>query len=419
MLLALNESERRLNMNIMAADRKDPKKRAMELIILFGLVSLFGDIIYEGARSVNGPYLQLLGANAAIVGLIAGIGEFIGYGIRLLSGYFSDKTKAYWVFVFIGYGLLISVPLLSLAGIWQMAAMFIVIERFGKALRSPARDTIVSQAAKQIGTGWGFALNEFLDQLGALSGPLIFTGLFIWMGAGAKTVSHYQTAYGFFWVPFALLVACVWIAFRQVPNPEKLDTSPSKGPENLTKIFWLYTFFTFITTIGFVNFILMGYHFKEHRLLSDAQIPLFYAVAMGVDAIAALIFGKMYDIFNLRKNSQTAGLGLLVLIPVLSAVIPFMGFSLNKTLIAVSIVLWGVVMGGHETIMKAAIADLTHIKKRGTGYGIFNTAYGVAMLIGGAGMGFLYEYSVNALIIATVAVEIIALAIFFVLRKEL
>src|SRR5512137_2072013 len=155
------------------------RKTAFQLIILFGLVSLFGDIIYEGARSVNGPYLKTMGTSAAIVGIIGGIGEFLGYAIRLVSGYFADRTRAYWLFTFVGYGLLISVPLLSLAGIWQVAAIFIVAERLGKALRSPAKDTILSQAAKQVGTGWGFGLNEAMDQIGAIAGPLLFTFIFI------------------------------------------------------------------------------------------------------------------------------------------------------------------------------------------------------------------------------------------------
>ena len=168
------------------------KKAAFQLILLFGLVSLFGDMVYEGARSVNGPYLKTLGANAAIVGLVAGLAEFLGYAIRLVSGYFADKTKAYWLFTFLGYGMLVSVPLLALTGIWQVAVVFIVIERLGKALRSPAKDTILSQATKQVGTGFGFAIAEVLDQIGAISGPLIFTILFITLGKGSRGLADYQ-----------------------------------------------------------------------------------------------------------------------------------------------------------------------------------------------------------------------------------
>ena len=106
------------------------KAKAFRLIILFGIVSLFGDIIYEGARSINGQYLQTLGASATVVGLVAGLGEFLGYGLRLFSGYFSDKTKAYWVFTILGYSLLASVPLMALTGVWQIAALLNSIEKF-------------------------------------------------------------------------------------------------------------------------------------------------------------------------------------------------------------------------------------------------------------------------------------------------
>ena len=189
------------------------KRKALQLILLFGLVSLFGDIIYEGARSVNGPYLKVLGANALAVGLIAGLGEFLGYGIRLLSGYFSDKTKSYWLFTILGYGMLASVPLLALTGFWQIAAILIVMERIGKALRSPAKDTILSQATKQVGTGFGFALNEAMDQIGAIIGPLLFTFIFIGDRMKDKGLADYQTGYRLLWLPFFFLMACVLFAY--------------------------------------------------------------------------------------------------------------------------------------------------------------------------------------------------------------
>ncbi len=170
-------------------------KKAVQLIVFFGIVSLFGGIVYEGARSVNGPYLKTLSANAAMVGLIAGIGEFVGYALRLISGYYADKTKAYWAFTFVGYGLLITVPLLALTGVWQIAAVLMVSERLGKAIRAPAKDTIISSAAKNIGTGKGFAIQEVLDQFGALIGPLIFAGYFALTGGGTKGAVDYRHAY--------------------------------------------------------------------------------------------------------------------------------------------------------------------------------------------------------------------------------
>lgn len=396
------------------------KKTAFRLILLFGLVSLFGDIVYEGARSVNGPYLKTLGANAVIVGMVAGIAEFLGYAIRLASGYFSDKTKAYWLFTFLGYGMLVSVPLLSLVGIWQVAVVFIIMERLGKALRSPAKDTILSQATKQVGTGFGFAIAEVLDQIGAISGPLIFTVLFMLLGKGDRAIRDYQQGYSLLWIPLILVMLCIFLAWRRVPNPQTLENSVIKGreAEKLSKTFWIYTAFTFVTTIGFANFALIGYHFKAKHVLTDAQIPLFYALAMGVDALAALAIGKAYDIFKTRHNNEKAGLTTLIAIPVFSLFIPVFVFSTKFSLCLAGAILWGIVMGAHETIMKSAIADLTPLKKRGTGYGIFNTAYGLAIFIGSALVGLLYEHSILAVIIISVAIEIAAIPVFFVLRKE-
>lgn len=396
------------------------KKAAFHLIIFFGLVSLFGDIVYEGARSVNGPYLKTLGANAAVVGLIAGIGEFMGYAIRLFSGYYADKTKAYWFFTFLGYGMLISVPLLSLTGIWQMVAVFIILERVGKALRSPAKDTIVSQATKQIGTGFGFGLQEAMDQIGAIIGPLIFTIVFVLTGNTQKIIADYQKGYSFLWIPFALVMLCVVLAYIKVPNPEKLEISEDrfKDPGKLSKVFWLYTLFSFVGTLGFVNFVLMGYHFKAKNIIPDAQIPFFYAVAMAIDGIFALFIGRIYDILKHRGKNSNAGLFALITIPIFSLPIPVLAFSRSYKLAIISILLWGIVMGIHETIMKSAIADLTPLEKRGTGYGIFNTSYGIAMFFGSAFMGLLYDYSITLLIISAVVLEIIAVPLFFVMKES-
>ena len=398
----------------------DQKKTAIKVIVLFGLVSLFGDMVYEGARSVNGPYLKTLGANAAIVGLVAGIAEFLGYAIRLVSGYFADKTKAYWLFTFLGYGLLVSVPLLALTGIWQVAVVFIIIERLGKALRSPAKDTILSQATKQVGTGIGFAIAEVLDQIGAITGPLIFSVLFLVLGKGDRSLADYQHGYFLLWIPLVLVMFFIFLAYRRLPNPEVLEVSVTKTPQTdkLSKVFWIYTLFTFVTTLGFANFALIGYHFKAKHILTDAQIPLFYALAMGVDAVAALVIGKTYDIFKSRRDNEKAGLLTLIAIPVLSLFIPAFVFSTKFSFVLAGAIIWGIVMGAHEKVMKSAIADLTPLKKRGTGYGIFNTAYGLAIFIGSAFTGLLYEHSIFAVIIISIAVEIVAIPVFFVLKKE-
>ena len=391
------------------------RKKSLKIIFLFGLVSLFGDIIYEGARSVNGQYLKTLGANAAVVGFIAGLGEFVGYAVRFFSGYFSDKSKAYWVFTFVGYGMLASVPLLALTGIWQSAAMFMVMERLGKALRSPAKDTILSRAVTPVGTGFGFALHEVMDQIGALSGPLVFTGFFILLGRGVRTVADYQQGYGFLWVPYVILMLCVFGAYCVMRDDSGLEEMPEKSrpAERLSPVFWMYSLFTFVVTLGFVSFVLVGYHFKVRGLFTDAQIPALYALAMAVDAVAAVVTGRLYDKSKYKSGLRHGGLRLLLVIPAFSLFIPVLVFSLSRQLAVLGVVIWGVVMGCHETIMKSAIADITSLAKRGTGYGVFNAAYGLAFFIGSALAGALYEHSLKFLMIVFVVIEVSAVPIFF------
>jgi len=374
-------------------------------IILLGIVSLFGDVTYEGARSVAGPYLATLGASASIVGLVAGIGEFVGYALRLASGYLVDRTKAYWPLTFIGYGLLLSIPLLAFAGYWQLAAVLIILERMGKAIRSPARDTMLSYATKEVGRGWGFAVHEALDQIGAVIGPIVFSLVFLFHGG-------YREGFTLLWIPALLTLAVLAIARKKVPSPQKLEapgeTSRQNIKDKLPRVFWFYTVFTLFSVAGFANFQLISYHLKVQAIVPDAQIPIIYAIAMGVDALAALLVGKTYD---------RIGLISLLAVPLLTLPIPFLAFSHSYSLVLISIVLWGAVMGIQETIMRAAIADLTPVERRGFAYGIFNTAYGAGWFVGGALMGLLYELSINHLILFAVVMELISIPLLFVVRR--
>ncbi|MBB3187486.1 MFS transporter [Microbacter margulisiae] len=151
-------------------------KPAWIFIVLIGIVSLFADMTYEGARSITGPFLATLGASATAVGIIAGFGELIGNALRLLSGWISDKTHQYWTITFVGYFVnLLAVPMLALAGSWEMAALLMILERTGKAIRKPARDAILSNVTSTVGHGKGFGVHEALDQIGAVMGPLIIS----------------------------------------------------------------------------------------------------------------------------------------------------------------------------------------------------------------------------------------------------
>ncbi len=395
------------------------QKTALYFIVLMGIVSLFGDITYEGARSITGPYLAVLGAGAGMVGLVAGIGEFIGYALRLASGYISDKTKAYWPITIIGYGMLAAIPCLGFTSLWEVAAVFIILERMGKGIRTPARDTILSHATKQVGRGFGFGLHEALDQIGAIIGPLIFSAVFFFKGG-------YRKGFLILWIPALLCIAILFAAKKSVSSPADLEANTKKyandnqntcekelentdKKEQFSNLFWIYSVFSFFSVAGFVSFQLISYHFKIHGVVSDSIIPVLYAVAMGADALVALIVGRAYD---------KIGLISLIAIPVFTIPIPLFGFTKSFGLAVVSAVLWGTVMGIHETVMRAAIADLTDVQRRGTAYGIFNTIYGGAWFAGCTITGILYDKSIHFLFVFVAVTELISIFVFFLLKHK-
>ncbi|NLV75370.1 MAG: MFS transporter [Chloroflexi bacterium] len=392
---------------------------AVTVILIFGIISLLGDMVYEGARSANSQYFSLLSISAAQIGLVFGIGEFLGYALRLLAGVLSDKTGRHWVFLFVGYGMLLVVPLMGVTGQWNVLVVLLLMERIGKALRNPAKDTIVSSVAEnQVGIGFAFGLQEALDQLGAFSGPLIFSLTFILVGS--NNLGAYQLGYRWLLLPFVLLMLFLVYAWQRIRRERLIKHVKVREfrHERLSRLFWFYTAFTFFASLGLVNFALIGFHLKANRLLSDANITLLYAVAMGVDALVALAVGRYYDRAKARSGHKTGGLIVLLVVPLLTALIPFFALTRSVGLAVLGMVLFGAVMGIHETIMRSAIADLTPFYKRGTGYGVFHLGYGLAFLVGAAAMGWLYDRGLIALIFGLVLVsEAVAALVFYRMRQ--
>lgn len=393
-------------------DHMRQDSRAIRFIFLMGLVSLFGDVTYEGARSILGPFLALLGAGAATVGFVSGLGEFIGYGLRLVSGYFADRTRRYWLIAILGYGItLLAVPLLAFAGRWEVAAVLVVAERLGKAIRTPARDAMISHAASRVGTGWGFALHEALDQVGAVSGPLLVAGA-LYLRA------HYQTAFGILFIPALLAAAALFTARRLYPDPQALEdavppslsqpAADSRGWRHLPPVFWIYTLFTAVSVAGYAHFQLIAYHAKSLALVPDPQIPVYFALAMGLDALVALVAGRMFD----RKGLLT-----LMALPVLSIPIPFLAFSRSAPALLLGVLLWGGVMGLQETIMRAAIGTMVPSDRRGLAYGVFNSAYGLSWFVGSSLMGVLYGWSISYTVAFAVLLELASIPVLLKVRR--
>jgi len=378
------------------------RKTALKFIILLGVVSLFADATYEGARSIAGPYLAVLGAGAAIVGIVSGFGELVGYGLRSLFGYISDRTGKYWTMTILGYALnLLAVPLLALAGRWEIAAFLMIAERMGKAVRTPARDAMLSHATAITGRGWGFGLHEAMDQIGAMLGPAV-VGLVLYLKGG------YRNAFGLLLIPALLALGVLAVARLLYPRPRDFEADlASRGNKGLPRTFWIYLAGVALLAAGFADFPLIAYHFKKATVVSDAWVPVFYAVAMGVDALAALVFGRLFD----RRGIPI--MAIAALISSLFAPLVFLGgvyFALF------GLILWGVGMGAQESIMRAAIAEMVPIDRRGSAYGLFNTGYGVFWFLGSALMGILYDASFPSMIAFSVAAQLMSIPFFLWIR---
>ncbi len=400
----------------------DTKNSAIRFIILMGFVSLFADMTYEGGRSIASPYLAILGASAVAVGFIFGFGELLGYALRYISGYIADKTKKFWTLTIIGYAVnLFAVPLLALAKSWQIAMLLIFTERIGKALRTPARDAMISYASKRVGRGYSFGLHEALDQIGAVSGPLIVSAVLYFGG--------YREAFAILAIPAMISMFILLFARKSFPRPELMEISEGQNDvdknivdkkENSEKFIKnnhkkleremlkgirAYIIFVFLSVAGFTSFPIIAYHLKTNNISSDEIIPILFAGAMLVDAIFALIFGKMYD---------KVGFKVLLSIPILTIFIPLFSLSFNVYLIIFGVFIFGSVVGLQETVMRAVVADLSSPEYRGRAYGAFNAVYGIGWFIGNLFIGFLYDKNPEYILPYVVILQI--LAFIFLLR---
>ena len=377
---------------------KHMKNKSIFLILLFGIISLFGDIVYEGVRSISGPFLASIGASAVIIGFFSGLGEFLTYFLRFFSGYISDKKRIYWPFTIIGYSLICCLPLLAFTKIWQIAVILLLLERIGKAIRTPSRDTLISFAGKDIGYGKSFGIHEVLDQIGAILGPLIFF-------FSLSRFKSYSVGFKFMWVPSFFLILTLIFARKNyniiVEKEEKINFLQKN---NLNQNFTFYLLFVFFSLSGLITFPIISYHLSTKKIVIFSGIPVFYIIAMSVDGIVALFIGNLYDKIKLKT---------LLLIPFLTIVLSFSVLSTNIFFSLIGIIIFGVIIGCHETILRASIADMIPSFQRGFAYGIFNTIYGIALFIGSWIIGFLYGKNFKLIWVYVIIMEIISFVFLF------
>ncbi|MFA6641989.1 MAG: MFS transporter, partial [Methanomethylophilus sp.] len=271
---------------------------AWAFILLMGIVSMFSDMTHESANSILGAFLSLAGASATTIGFVSGLGMCLGYALRLFSGWLADRTHQYWTICIVGYILdLIFVPLLALVpdNGWVLACSFVIMERVGKALKKPSKDTLMSFAAKQAGAGKSFGIQEFLDQLGAFLGPIILYAILLWQDSGSL-IQDYRVCFAVLAIPAAVTILLLFYARNRFPNPENFEPETKEtAPFRLNRTFIIYIIGISVFAAGFLDFPLITMHVINNGLMSSDELPLLYALAMGVDAVAAILCGYLYD----------------------------------------------------------------------------------------------------------------------------
>lgn len=388
---------------------------AWRVVWWFGFVSLAADMVYEGARSVYGPLLAALGASAVVVGLVTGAGEAVALVARLAFGPIADRTGRYWSLTIAGYGLTaVCVPLLALAprlgaaGL-AFASTMILLERLGKAVRSPSKSALLAHAASAVGRGRGFGVHKALDQVGAFAGPLTVAAVVsvgsLWWGVGVLAV------------PGALAMLLLLALRRRVPDPAVYDAAPSRehAPPAPTRGWWAaavgaglpreffrYAVAASLTTGALVTFGIIGYHLVTADLVPVASVPLVYAAAMAVEAVAALGVGAVYD----RTGPQV-----LLVVPVVVALVPALALGSALVAVLLGVLAWGFAQGVQDSTVKAVVAELVEAPRRATAYGVFAGVQGLFAVVGGVGAGWLYERSLPTLVVVVALSQALALVL--------
>ncbi len=399
---------------------------AMLFILLFGVVSLFSDMTHEGASSVRGAYLSLLGASSAAIGFASGLGEMIGYSMRYVFGKLTDKTRLYWPMTILGYVLdVLAVPALALVGEhgWIAACGLLIVQRMGKAIKKPAKDTLMSFAASQEGVGKSFGIQEVLDQIGAFLGPVLLYMVMRFQTEGSL-YHRYAVCFAVTAVPGAITLILLLVTKHKFPNPERFEPEPKEYvPFKMKKEFILYIAGISLFAFGFIDYSLIIMHISNtaealssglaqtSSIVNTGTLPLLYAGAMLVDAVSALIFGFLYD----KKGVKVLAVSTVISAPF--ALLIFGGHSVPAML--AGIVLWGVGMGAQESILKAAVSSMVPKTSRATGYGIFECSFGLFWFLGSWLLGVLYDISIPAMIAVSTAAQLAAIPLYLASAKRI
>ena len=376
---------------------------AFTFVLTMGIVNLFGDITYEGGASINGPFMASLGASAAVVSITAGLGEFLGYALRPASGYLADRIGRYWLITAIGYLInLFAVPAMALAGNWQFAALLVLAERIGRAIRKPTVEAMLSYTTGELGKGWVYAVNTALDEIGATLGPLVVAAVLLLHG-------DYRTGYAVLTISAVLALVSVGVARFSFPAPAALERGRVARAAGFSSAYWLYMLAGALFAAGLMSFELISYHLATAKVVSQHWIPIFLAISTGFGVLASLALGRLYD---------SVGLPVVLVAIALSALFSPFVFLGGFYLALLGLLLWGIGYATQDTLLKAIVAGLLPEGQRNLAFGLYYAGYGVGWLVGSVAAGLLYEQSHLALVVFSAAVQFASLPVFVIARRR-
>lgn len=394
-----------LNDNKANSFLKEPSFR--EVVLIFGLISLFGDILYEGARPILVTYLDTLGRTVFVISVGLGLAEFLGFASRVFSGVITDKYKLYWAFIFVGYGMLVAIPLIGLSNFWLYVIILYALERIGKGIYAPSEDAVFSSIAKG-SLGRAFGWRELLDQTGAVTGPIILSLILFY------TKNNFFLTFSFFFFPFFMIIIIVYLSWKRLGrfSAQKMQMDvknhENEHPEDngsIPRAFHIYGLAIFFNALGLV------YVFTFIAVITNIAgsdqywlVAIFYGIIMLVQGLISPVLGYIYD----KYGSITA------VIPFVVALVPALTL-INATLpiLLIGCIFFGITLSGQDTVFKAIVGDfITH--KRGTAFSFYFGYLNTGLLFSAILFGYLVEQKLqNFAWIFAVIFEVMAFILLF------
>ncbi len=277
-----------------------------------------------------------------------------------------------------------------------------IMEPTGRAIRRPIVEAMLSSTTKELGRGRVFGLNEAMDQVGGTIGPLV-VALIFYLGGG------YRRSFAILLIPAVLSLSTLALTYFTHPQPQKLEKQVTFQGKGFSRAYWTFVAAGALMATGFTGFPLISFHFQQTGTLVGQLIPISYAVAMASAALTSFAFGRLLDWRGYK----------VVLITIsLSAFFSPLVFLGESNLAVVGMVLWGIGIGIQDSLLKAVLTDLISEDKKSTGFGFFDTVFGLFYLLGNVFMGVLYDASLPTVILFSITFQLAAVPVFALANKR-